>query len=284
MTTAPPVAAGPGESRETAPTAGDRSDLWLPLLRRLTQVLPEWAVWKNVESAFTGTGDIDAAAPERDWPTVQREFVRWAADGALDPVIVCPHIPGGLNLIAAPISSPTLLEMGVKARKIWRGSTLFVLDDLLPLMELDARGFRRIRVGAEGLFKLLLNGMRWDGRPDAEALASKNVIEQLRADPEGVRLAARLLSPAGARVARAAERVAAGGWDRAGLLAAESVALGRALGHPGVALSRLRFRLRAQSECPVVTTLLRDRRRVPPDRDRWLAEVRRTHEVHPRAA
>src|SRR5437016_3364914 len=138
-----------GPSMQSLETA-DRKALWLPLLRRLSQRIPEWIVWKNVDSAFYGRGDIDAAAPKSAWPTIQNEFVMWAQELELTPVIICKHIPGGLNLVAAPSGLSTLLEVGVKDSKIWRGTLLFNVHDLLPLIINDPLGFRRIRPGAEG--------------------------------------------------------------------------------------------------------------------------------------
>ena len=257
----------------------DRASLWLPLLRRLTDASPSWVVWKNVDAALTGTGDIDAAAPESDWPIIEQEFRRWAAEHALGPVVVCHHIPGGLNLVAVPPTMTTLLEVGVKARRIWRGATLFVLDDLKPLMVLDARGFRRIRPGAEGVFKLLLNGTRWDGSPNRDSLRIKRVSELLREDPVGVRMAAELFGPARDTVVRAAQRAAVGEWDRRAILAVEGWALLRALRSPVVAAKRVRFRLRAKTTCPVISTLLRDHRRIPDDRETWLRLVAASHPV-----
>jgi hypothetical protein len=257
----------------------DRALLWLPLLRRLTDVSASWGVWKNVDAALAGDGDIDAAAPETDWPVIEREFRRWASEHALGPVIICHHIPGGLNLVAVPSTMPTLLEVGVKARRIWRGATLFVLDDLKPLMVLDSRGFRRLRPGAEGLFKLLLNGTRWDGRPNRDGLRIKRVAELLLDDPAGAQLAAQLLGPAADAVMRAAQRAAAGDWDRRAILKVEGWALLRALRSPVLAAKRARFRLRTTTTCPVVSTLLRDHRRIPADRETWLRRVAANHAV-----
>jgi hypothetical protein len=257
----------------------NRSSIWLPLLRRLTEASRSWVVWKNVDSALSGIGDIDAAAPETDWPIIEREFRSWATELALGPVIVCHHIPGGLNLVAVPPTMSTLLELGVKARRIWRGATLFVLDDLKPLMVLDPRGFRRLRPGAEGLFKLLLNGARWDGRPNRDGLRSKRVAEMLHEDPTGAWMAAQLLGPARGAVLRAAQRAAVGEWDRRAVLAVEAWTFLRALRSPAVAAERVRFRLRAKATCPVVSTLLGDHRRIPADRERWLRLVAASHPV-----
>jgi hypothetical protein len=256
-----------------------RSSHWLPLLRRLTEASPSWVVWKNVDSALSGTGDIDAAAPETDWPLIEREFRQWATEFAFGPVIVCHHIPGGLNLVAVPPTMSTLLELGVKARRIWRGATLFVLDDLKPLMVLDPRGFRRIRPGAEGLFKLLLNGARWNGMPNPDSLRSKRVAELLREDPDGAWMAAQLLGPARGAMLRAAQRVAVGDWDRRAILTVEGWALLRALRSPVITVKRARFRLRAKATCPVISTLLGDHRRIPDDREAWLRRVAASHPV-----
>jgi hypothetical protein len=253
---------------------------WLALLRRLTEVSPDWVVWKNVDAALNGVGDIDAAASRADWDVIAHEFRRWAAGHALGPVIVCHHIPGGLNIVAAPPGMPTLLEVGVKERRIWRGATLFVLEDLRPLMEMDPRGFRRVRLGAEGVFKLVLNGVRWGGRPDWEGLRAKRVVEHLRADPAGVRMAARLFGPAQDALLAGAERVVAGGWDRAAMVKVESWALLRALRTPRVVWDRARFRLGAKAACPIVSAILDHHRRIPEDRESWLRQVARNHVIY----
>jgi hypothetical protein len=258
----------------------DRSDLWLPLLRRLTAISPSWVVWKNVDSALHGIGDIDAAAAPADWPLIEREFIAWAASAGAGPVVTCPHIPGGLNLVAAPQGMTTLLEMGVKARKIWRGATLFALEDLAPMVEIDPRGFRRLRPGAEGLFKFVLNGTRWSGRPDWNGIREKHVVELLRRDPEGAELALRLLGPGAPALRRAIAAAARGGWDRHAVLALQGCALARGLWSPTMLARRVRFRLTAQRRCPVVASLLGDHRRIPADRERWLQQVAATHVVH----
>lgn len=258
----------------------DRTDLWLPLLRSLTEALPSWLLWKNAESAFTGIGDIDAAAPEGDWPMIEHAFRAWAAAHDLGPVIVCRHIPGGLNLIAVPDREATFLEMGVKARRIWRGSTLFVLEDILPMAVTDPRGFRRLRPGAEGLFKLLLNGTRRGGRPDEAAMQAKGVRALLQADPEGVVQASRLFGPAGVAARRGAKEAAGGGWSRPAMLAIEGWMLLKAVANPRVTLARLRFRRQARATCPVVEAILGQGRRIPDDRAAWLARLAVDHPIH----
>ncbi len=264
----------------TIEQAVDRTAIWLPLLQRLTQASPGWLVWKNAESAFTGTGDIDAAASVQDWPSIEDEIRRWAEEQDVGPVIVCHHIPGGLNVVAVARRLPTFLEVGVKARRIWRGSTLFVHADLLPMAVIDPRGFRRLRPGAEGLFKLLLNGTRRDGRPNEDGLREKHVRELLRSDPDGYVQAAGLFGPARHAVVVGARRAAANGWDRRAMVAVQTWMMLRALLEPGVLFSRLRFRLHGRHACPVVEAILDGGRRIPGgDADAWLAKVAVDHLV-----
>jgi len=58
-------------SAQVAP--GQRRELWLDLLRRLTATSPTWLVWKNVESALDGEGDIDSAAAPADWDALEAQ-------------------------------------------------------------------------------------------------------------------------------------------------------------------------------------------------------------------
>jgi hypothetical protein len=257
---------------------GERAALWLPFLRRLTEAFPRWAVWKNVESALGGHGDIDSFAPARDWPAIEALWLEWVRTEGLGPAIVCRHVPQGPHFVALD-ESPWLVQFDVKIRGTFRGSTLIDVEDLIALAEIDPRGFRRIRPGAEGVLKLLYNGMRLGGRPDPRGLAAKRVVELLRADPEGAEAAARLLGPARNAMSHAVGAVIEGRWDRGSLARVEAWSALRSLAEPHVAASRLFFGLILKKRCPVLRVIRRDDRRVPDDRDVWLAEVRRTHRV-----
>src|SRR5919202_1251220 len=109
---------------------------WLPLLRRLSEVSSDWLVWKNVDSALSGIGDVDSAAASSQWSSIEEEFLAWAEREKLGPAAVCRHIPGGVNLVAFPVGASSFLEMSVKERRIFRGSTLFVVQDLKDLAEM----------------------------------------------------------------------------------------------------------------------------------------------------
>jgi hypothetical protein len=269
--------AGPRADLSGAPGEGGRAEMWLPLLRRLTERFPTWAVWKNVDSALTGHGDVDSLADPACWPAIEAEFRGWAAAHGLTHVIVCRHVPQGPHFLAFGPATRHLVQLDVKARATFRGSTLVDWRQLLPLCERDPRGFRRVRPGAEGVIKLLSNGTLSGGRMDAEALEKKRVAELLAADPEGVARTARLFGPAAGALRRGADAVVRGGWDRPAMRAVEAWCLVRAVAEPGTLLSRAGFKYRGRKRCPVIRTIRHDDRRVPDDVEAWMREVRRTH-------
>ena len=258
---------------------GQRAQLWLPLLRRLTAASPTWLVWKNVESALEGQGDIDSAALPADWDALEEHFVAWAREFDLMPVVACNHIPGGRNLVAVPSGSTTFLELSIKNDKAFRGSNLFVLDDLLAMSRMDDRGFRTLRPGAEGLLKLVLNGSKWFGRPDREGLESKRVRELLAEDPDGVAQAARLFGRAEGAARDLARAVIADTWDRRAMVTIEARALANAVRRPPASARRAWFRLTMPRRCPVVYAIGHGRL-VGDPRDGWLGDVAKTHVVY----
>lgn len=259
---------------------GERSSPWLPLLRRLSVISDQWLVWKNVDSALSGIGDVDSAAPSGEWSWIQSEFLAWASRERLGPAAICRHIPGGLNLVAFPLGADAFLEMSVKERRIFRGSTLFVIDDLRGLSEMDERGFRRLRPGAEGLFKLVLNGTKWGGRPNWEGLAQKNIATLLARDPEGVVMAAHLFGPVKDQAIKGARAAAESRWEQGAMSLVDAWFVVKGLRHPLILARRARFRVKTKSSCPIVKAILGTRRKIPADRDAWLAKVAETHAVH----
>lgn len=271
------VAPAGGGDRLTAPGNGDRTAMWLPLLRRLTERFPRWSVWKNVESALSGHGDVDSLADPADFADVEAEFRAWAAAHGLDRVVVCRHIPQGPHLVAFGQGTRHLVQLDVKSAATFRGSTLVDVERLLPLSEMDARGFRRVRPGAEGVIKLVSNGTRPGGRMDAEGLRAKRVRALLASDPEGVARAARLFGPAAGALRRGADAVVAGGWDRRAMARVEAWALARSVADPRTLLGRAWFKYRVLGRCPVLRVIRREDRRIPDDVEGWMAEVRRTH-------
>ncbi|HEX6909835.1 MAG TPA: hypothetical protein VF142_05560 [Longimicrobium sp.] len=251
--------------------------MWLPLLRRLTERFPSWAVLKNVDSALHGHGDVDSLAAPAEWPAIEAEFRAWAAEHGMTTVIVCRHVPQGPHFIAFAPGMRHFVQLDVKERATVRGSTVVGWRQLLPLAEMDPRGFRMVRPGAEGVIKLLSNGLMPGGRKDGDGLRRKRVAELLASDPDGVRGTARLFGPAAGALRRGADAVVRGGWDRPAMLAVEAWCLVRSVVEPGTVFSRLRFKYHGRGRCPVIRAIRSGGRRIPDDGAAWMREVRRTH-------
>jgi hypothetical protein len=257
----------------------DREAVWLPLLRRVTSEFPRWGVWKNAESAFHGPGDIDSFAPPEDWPAIQEVFLDWVRANGFAQAIICRHVPQGPHFVALQESSPFLYQFDVKERATYRGSTLLDVDSLARLSEIDPRGFRRIRPGAEGVLKLLYNGMTLSGRRDGAGLRTKRTLELLAGDPRGVEMAADLVGLARRPLLKAVESALAGDWDRAALNSCQAWCAARALAEPHVAASRVWFNQVLKKRCHVLDVIRNRGRRVPDDRPDWLAAVRPNHQI-----
>ena len=259
----------------------DRTDLWLPFLRRLTDTFPRWAVWKNVESALAGTGDVDSFAPPGDWTAIQQVFLEWAGEQGMGPAVICRHIPQGPHFVTFQPGAEHIVQLDVKERGTFRGSTLIDAETLLPLTEIDDRGFRRVRPGVEGVIKLCMNGVLRGGRANWDGLESKRVAQLLQSDPEGVVAAASLLGPAEEALLRGARAVEQGSWDRRAMATVEAWSLLRSAGEPQVPLSRVWFYKVSGKRCSLVQLIRQHDRRVPEDLDGWLALLARNHEIHP---
>ena len=140
---------------------------WMDLLRRIASKHSPAVVWKNAEAGLSGEGDIDVMAPRSGWEEIERSFRRWATDHDLGAVAVCRHIPGTKYLIAVDSRERAFLQLDIKDRATFRGATVFEPGALEVVSEDDARGFRRLRPGAEGLFKLVINGIPLEDVPIA---------------------------------------------------------------------------------------------------------------------
>jgi glycosyltransferase involved in cell wall biosynthesis len=269
------------DSAPSLPTLTERGELLLSLVQELSAHVPRFVVWKNVESALTGTGDIDASSSPDDWTRIEEIFRNWVEEHHLGTAVVCNHIPGGLNLFAVSPRFSTIFEMGVKADRIWRGASLFTHTDLQPLVISDARSFRRIRLGAEGLFKLLLNGINRDGTPDIAAMKTKRVRELICQDRPGACQAVVLCGLGKAAALRLVDAVIRGDWDRRAALELQTWFLVKAILAPGTLGRRVAFRMRGIDECRLVAVVQREHRIIPQNRKQFLAEVACNHRLYP---
>lgn len=258
------------------PVERDSAALLLPLIRNLCDLSPDHAVWKNADAGLDGTGDIDFVAPRSTWPAVEGAFRSWARDETMGPVIACRHMPDTIFLIAVDRVRTDFVQLDVRSRMTFRGSTVFVAEDLRSCFELDDRGFRRLRAGAEGLLKLVVSGIAPGGRSKDRSLAKEGVVELLSRDPRGLEAAAALFGPVGAAARSGAEALTEGRWNRRAMAAVEAWFVVKGLTEPLTALGRARAK-RAKAGCELIQTSIRSSRRIPGDLDEWLARVEQDH-------
>ena len=267
--------------RDGAPAAdAPRGSLWLPLLRRLTALSPYVLVWKNASPALEGYGDLDLIAPPSEWKEIEREFRMWASAEGLDSVAVCRHRPGSIFLLAVDPERSAFFELDIKARGTIHGTTIFRPRDLRPLSELDARGFRRLRPGAEGLLKFVVHGTANHGNPDRARLQRERVAELLREDPVGAEQAARLFGSASGQVLALAGGYLHGEWNRSSMRRLHVRLRLRLLLEPANLLQRLWSRIGPGRECCGIKALIKQGRRVPGDRT-GLQHLVQTHPTSP---
>lgn len=144
---------------------------------------------------------------------------------------------------------------------------------------MDPRGFRALRPGAEGVLKLLWNGIGYGGRRNDRGLEIKHVHERLASDPDGVRMALAMLGSIGPDVERVVAALLDGRWDRRAALRVEIRFLLRSVRDPGAIFLGLRFRFVTLRRDPLFVLMSRPGRRAPDDFEAWLETVERTHEV-----
>jgi hypothetical protein len=248
---------------------------WLPLLRTLTELSPSWAVWKNADRAIAVSGDIDSVSAPADRDTLLHAFSHWASLHAMSPVFVCRHLPGSVLGVAVR-DRRELIELQLCERAMFRGSTLFTVRELSPLMVMDDRGFRRLRPGSEGLLLLFHNGMGRAGRPSLAGEKAKRSLELMRADPGGVHAATAVFGSAEEHARRVAEAALEGRWERGSALRVETWAMARALTEPRLLASRVIYRATGGRYCALLP-LLRRGRKLHGDVDAWLERATRTH-------
>jgi hypothetical protein len=248
---------------------------WLPLLRRLSVVSDRWAVWKNADRALAGSGDVDSVAPASDLELISREFSEWANERGYSWVVRCSH-PGGMLMLIA-VHDSGWAQLDLVSEMPYRGTRLFTVDQLRPLMVMDPRGFRRIRYGAEAFFLFLLKGTRRGGRPEWGSLNKYGVMEKMNQDWEGAEQAAGLLGASGASALRAARSASEGRWSQGQLIRVEALTAARALMSPRQALDRALVRSWKLPRCVVVQAVRSGRQ--PEALATWLRAVAEDHIV-----
>jgi hypothetical protein len=246
------------------------------VLSQLSTSFPDFGVWKGMESALTGAGDVDAIGERASWPEISRIFEVWTIEHGASAVVSCDHVPGVVHLLG--MFPGWIAELDVCDEFYWRGSLLVTADQLAPLMLQDPSRLRYLRPGAAGLLLLLLNGVRRGGGADTRAIREKGVERLLRDDPIGVKEAAGLLGPAGRSALALTEAIGEGKWRRRASLTLEARALLRSVLQPRRSTARLLFRVTSARHCPVLVAV-RNRRSIPSNPEAWLEHVDESHRV-----
>lgn len=256
------------------PSGAGRADL----LRELSERFPSFAVWKKLERTIEGQGDVDAVAPAPAWQDIGDVFGEWAFSRGYRALVGCRHVPGVLLLMAVDPSEVILSELDLCDTFYWRGGRFATATQLAPVLAEGVHGIRVARPGAQGLFLLVMNGLRRGGRVDRAALHDQGVSQLIASDREGVDRTAASLGRIGSALRPLAVAVAEGGWDRSAALRAEALGVMNAAKAPVDLVRRLSFRLRADRSCPIVIAT-RDGPRGRDDIERWLTTPSPFHAV-----
>jgi hypothetical protein len=235
-------------------------------------------IWKNAERALGGKGDIDSAAPRKDWDHVVSVFRGWASEHSLTPVIVCSHNRTALRLAALERSRRTYFELDVVAQKFFRGRAVFRAEQLTELSQMDTRGFRMARPGLEGVIIFTQTCTLWGGRLNPASTQTETALELMEKDPEGVEMSSRLFGRARKSLLAVIESAIAGEWNHQAMLKVDAWSVAGAVTRPNRLAGRVATRV-ARKRCPLTLATLQHDRRLPPDVDAWLREVASKHPV-----
>ena len=217
------------------------------LLRELTERHPGFVVWKHLDRALLGRGDVDAAAPLDQAAAVTSDAVALAKDLLLAThVVSCGHVQDKrLQFFVRPDTWPQLFELDVcvqpsRGLAPWAGPA-----QMLLVATVSEDGIRRLRPGAEALVALVYAGLSPRGIDLLPADERPTVRFGLETDLPGVRTAIDLLAPVPARgpLHALVTQLDHQRWDAA---AARRAFLGfvvSALAHPVYARRRLSFRI-----------------------------------------
>lgn len=185
-------------------------------LAELSARHPSFLVWKHLDRAVRGVGDVDAAAPATDAPRIVDDAASLARSllGAA-AVIRCDHVADKrLTFFVLPRLLPQLFELDVCVGPS-RGLTPWADPArMAKLAILDDRGIRRLRPGAEALVSLVYHGLSYHGGRRLSGDEEEIVTSGLRRDRDGAHYACSLLAPLPARrpLHRLLEMVEAGVW------------------------------------------------------------------------
>lgn len=204
-------------------------------------------VWKHLDRALHGRGDVDAAAPRTVAGRIIADAVEIAAV-TLDAshVVRCDHVADKhLAFFVQPHRLPQLFELDVCVQPS-RGLAPWASPAaMLALAELRPDGIRCLRPGAEAVVSLVYHGIS-SGGDDRLSGDERAIVQRgIDIDLEGARAACGSLPPLLARSPLRAlvEDLDAGSWSRGDARRAFNAFVLSGLSSPTFTARRTRFRL-----------------------------------------
>lgn len=248
-------------------------------LRELCQRHQDLVVWKHLDRALEGRGDIDAATPAGSVRQIAATAVDLAChELGASSVIRCSHVAGKtLLFFVRPAFLPQLFELDL-CRQPSRASAPWADPRRLLELAVDDDGIRRLRPGAEAVVSLVYHGLSAGGHARLAGDERAIVRHGLAVDLAGAIEACALLPPAPARapLTSLTEELARGTWSRGHAAAAWFGFMAGALGSPGHAVGRTISRVgqRLDRDCVMSRLARHHGRRVPMSIARLLQEAR----------
>lgn len=257
------------------------------LLRELTRRHQDLVVWKHLDRALLGQGDIDAAASISEADAIVADVVRMAPTilGATH-VIPCNHVENKLlHFFVQPHLLPQLFEFDLCTQPA-RGLAPWANPaGMLPLAVVGPEGIRRLRPGAEAVVSLVYHGLSPRGTYRLTGDEWEIVVRGLAEDLPGAQQACSALPPRPARIPlrELVECLSNGIWTEKHARRAFFGFVASGLAHPSFTVRRVLFRTRLTvgRECLMSRLARKHGRQVPETGlDQLLRDARETgHDV-----
>jgi hypothetical protein len=241
----------------------------IAFLRELTGRHAHLLVWKHLDRALLGRGDVDAAAPAEDTDAIAADAVG-IAPGTLDAthVIACNHVADKrLHFFVQPHRLPELFEFDMCTQPSRGLAPWADPRAMVPLSVVQDNGIRRLRPGAEAVVSLVYHGLSQRGRDRLTNDEREIVHDGLRSDLSGAEEACRTLPPRPARqpLRNLIAEVSKGSWDANEARRAFRGFVISGPAHPRFTLRRVlyRARLAGGGECLMSDLARHHDRKVP---------------------
>jgi hypothetical protein len=256
---------------------------WMAIVPALSAD-PEFLVWKNLDRALKGQGDIDAACPAASREALTHlalESAREHTDYGV--AVICDHLPSNrLVAFGSEELFPSIAELHFCFQPFRRGTPWASPTSLLTQSIVDPTGIRRTRPAAEALVTLVTKGLSASGLDLLRDDERTSVRAELRSDFDGIKPAARALVPGSIQrhVGHLAEALADDKWNRMTALAAFWGFALLSLREPSKLLSRFNARrvVAPHAQCPTIATTAKGRIvdvQKSPSLEKFLADAKR---------